>query len=90
MTTKLPSKINAALALVRSIGRAAEDKRLGGDLETARFNLWNALESGDNEGAPAWLRATAVVMVPLLSPDTRALADAALDDIAKYVESLSS
>lgn len=58
MSMSMLERVNPHLATIRAAARAissAGHGRSGGEIERARFALFNALESGDDDTARAWL-----------------------------------
>jgi hypothetical protein len=51
------NQFDAQLHVLRSIGRTYGDVRERADFESARFNLFAAIQSNDWESAQRWLRA---------------------------------
>lgn len=84
----LRSRIDPELAILRSIGRAAQTAPNGrNDLESARFNLYAAAEQDDRDLAARWLDACRVVIeVAELLPAAREGAQRVLDRIASELD----
>ena len=77
---------DAALHILRSVARSTEDQRNGREIETARFNVFAALECGDIDQAREWLAALRVAVATYV-PDLgqRAAAIQAIERIAAVV-----
>jgi len=76
---------DAQLHVLRSVARATDDNRQRQEIESARFNLYAALETRDRDAARQWSRALRVALDVLRQTTTQpaavALALDALDEI---------
>ena len=80
-------EFDAQLHLLRSAGRLIDDPRHRRELESARFNLFAALQQSDSSAAIEWIEALEVGFhaAKELAPDMRASIERALTLIRRGV-----
>ena len=86
MSSNRHPEADAALHILRSVARGLDDARNGREMETARFNVFAALETGDDGSVREWLVALRVAVVAYVTdPGQRAAALQAIERIAAIV-----
>lgn len=75
-------RCNAQLALIRLAARRIEDQRARHEVEQARFQLFAALQSHDDDAALQWIRTLRVA--------TRAIGGWADTDVARALDEIEA